>query len=213
MNYGSQGEGGRDLQLGSMRAHIGSTAHKAALKAESDAEAAKVRQVTLTQWQATDSSTRHLIQCLHIAHFVCKKDAPMALFVPLRWFLAKEGLPDLPPNGGYESYYTEYGFKQHLSAIFTHLLERQLQHIQASPCLGISIDERTDRVHGKHMILYATFFKETAVITEFVTLLSVERTDVVSLTSVLLLYLRQVGIDLQKIVAIATDGASIMVGS
>ncbi|CAI5482599.1 unnamed protein product [Closterium sp. Yama58-4] len=106
-SYGSRGEGGRDLQLGSMRAHIVSTAHKAALKAESEAEAAKARQVTLSRWQATDSSTRHLIRCLHIAHFVCKKDAPMALFVPLCWFLAKEGLPDLPPNGGYGSYYTE----------------------------------------------------------------------------------------------------------
>ncbi|CAI7770603.1 unnamed protein product [Closterium sp. NIES-54] len=126
-SYGCRGEGGRDLQLGSMRAHIGSTAHKAALKAEIDAEAAKAR--------------------------------------------------------------------------------------QASPCLGISIDESTDRVYGKHIILYATFFKETAVVTAFVTLLSVERTDAASLTSVLLQYLRQIGIDLQKIVGIATDGAFVMVGS
>ncbi|CAI7763705.1 unnamed protein product [Closterium sp. NIES-54] len=29
------------------------------------------------------------------------------MFVPLCWFLAKEGLPDLPLAGGYGAYYTE----------------------------------------------------------------------------------------------------------
>ncbi|CAI5522498.1 unnamed protein product [Closterium sp. Naga37s-1] len=58
-------------------------------------------------WQTTDASTKHIIRCLHIALFVCKSDAPIAMFVPLCWFLAKEGLPDLPPAGGYGAYYTE----------------------------------------------------------------------------------------------------------
>ncbi|CAI5491090.1 unnamed protein product [Closterium sp. Naga37s-1] len=105
--YGVKGEGGRDLQLGSMRAHVATRAHKAALKVEAEAEARRERQLTLTRWQATDASTRHIIRCLHIAMFICKADAPIALFVPLCWFLAREGLPDLPPTGGYGAYYTD----------------------------------------------------------------------------------------------------------
>ncbi|CAI5491085.1 unnamed protein product [Closterium sp. Naga37s-1] len=110
--YGVKGEGGRDLQLGSMRAHVATRAHKAALKVEAEAEARRERQLTLTRWQATDASTRHIIRCLHIAMFICKADAPIAMFVPLCWFLAREGLPDLPPTGGYGAYYTEMRLTQ-----------------------------------------------------------------------------------------------------
>ncbi|CAI7844912.1 unnamed protein product [Closterium sp. NIES-54] len=105
--FGIRGEGGRDLQVGSIRSHSASQAHKQALKNEALAEAAKAKQATLTRWQTTDASTKHIIRCLHIALFVCKADAPIAMFVPLCWFLAKEGLPDLPPVGGYGAYYTE----------------------------------------------------------------------------------------------------------
>ncbi|CAI7854582.1 unnamed protein product, partial [Closterium sp. NIES-54] len=101
--FGIRGEGGRDLQVGSIHSHSASRAHKQALKNEALAEAAKAKQATLT----TDASTKHIIRCLHIALFVCKSDAPIAMFVLLCWFLAKEGLPDLPPAGGYGAYYTE----------------------------------------------------------------------------------------------------------
>ncbi|CAI5521769.1 unnamed protein product [Closterium sp. Naga37s-1] len=105
--YGAKGEGARDLQIGSIRTHTSSRAHRQALENEEKAEAEKAKQVTITRWQGKDASTRHIIRLLHIAHFVCKADAPIAMFVPLCWFLAKEGLPDLPPGGGYGAYYTE----------------------------------------------------------------------------------------------------------
>ncbi|CAI7853057.1 unnamed protein product [Closterium sp. NIES-54] len=95
------------LTVGSIRSHSASRAHKQALKNEALAEAAKAKQATLARWQTTDALAKHIIRCLHIALFVCKADAPTALFVPLCWFLAKEGLPDLPPAGGYGAYYTE----------------------------------------------------------------------------------------------------------
>ncbi|CAI5535071.1 unnamed protein product [Closterium sp. Naga37s-1] len=105
--YGAKGEGARDLQIGSIHTHTSSRAHKQALESQEKAEAEKAKQATITRWQATDASTRHVIRLLHIAHFVCKADAPIAMFVPLCWFQAKEGLPDLPPAGGYGAYYTE----------------------------------------------------------------------------------------------------------
>ncbi|CAI5490021.1 unnamed protein product [Closterium sp. Naga37s-1] len=105
--YGAKGEGARDLQIGSIRTHSATRAHKNAVENQEKAEAEKANQATLTRWQATDASTHHIIRLLHIALFVCKADAPIAMFVPLCWFLAKEGLPDLPPRGGYGAYYTE----------------------------------------------------------------------------------------------------------
>ncbi|CAI7783558.1 unnamed protein product [Closterium sp. NIES-53] len=210
--FGIRGEGGRDLQVGSIRSHSASQAHKQALKNEALAEAAKAKQATLTRWQTTDASTKHIIRCLHIALFVCKADAPIAMFVPLCWFLAKEGLPDLPPVGGYGAYYTDYGFKECLRAHSTYLQESQRLHLMESPWMGISLDESTDRVHGKHLIIYATLFKNTTVVTQFLTLITVDCCVTASLTSAVVQYLTAIGVDLQKISGISTDGASVMTG-
>ncbi|CAI7806401.1 unnamed protein product [Closterium sp. NIES-53] len=210
-SYGAKGDGARDLQIGSIRTLSTIRAHKQAVDNMERSEAEKAKQATLTRWQITDSSTQHIIRLLHIALYVCTADAPIAMFVPLCWFWVKEGLPDLPPSGGYGSYYTNYGFKENLCALSTYLQETQRLHLLESPWIGISLDESTDRVHGKHLILYATFFKRTSVVTEFLTLITVERADAASLTSTVVQYLTGIGVDLQKISSIASDGANVMV--
>ncbi|CAI7761987.1 unnamed protein product, partial [Closterium sp. NIES-54] len=211
-SYGVKGEGGRDLQTGTIRVHSSTRAHKQVLESEARSLAAKEKQVTLTRWQETDASTRHIIRCLHIAMFVCKADAPIAMFVPLCWFLAKEGLPDLPPNGGYGAYYTDYGFKESLPATSACLQETQRLHFLESPWMSLSLDESTDRIHGKHLIIYVTYLKNRAVVNEFLTLITVDRADAASLSSAVVQYLTGIGVDLQKVTGIATDGASVMVG-
>ncbi|CAI7892216.1 unnamed protein product [Closterium sp. NIES-54] len=70
--------------------------------------------------------------------------------------------------------------------------------------------EWKDRIHGKHLIVYATFFRGTGVVNEFITLITVDRADAASLTSAVVQYLIGIGLDLQKISAISTDGASVM---
>ncbi|CAI7834355.1 unnamed protein product [Closterium sp. NIES-53] len=211
-SYGAKGDGARDLQIGSIRTHSATRAHKQAVDNREKSEAEKAKQATLTRWQITDSSTRHIIRLLHIALFVCTADAPIAMFVPLCCFLAKDGLPYLPPSGGYGSYYNDYGFKENLRTLSTYLQETQRLHLLESPWIGISLDESTDRVHGKHLILYTTFFKRTSVVTEFLTLITVDRADAASLTSAVVQYLTGIRVDLQKISSVASDGANMMVG-
>ncbi|CAI7738937.1 unnamed protein product [Closterium sp. NIES-54] len=189
--YGARGDGARDLQIGSIRTHSATRAHKQAVYNLEKSEAEKAKQATLTRWQITDSSTRHIIRLLHIALFVCTADAPIAMFVPLCWFLAKEGLPDLPPSGGYGSYYIE--FKENRHALSTYLQVTQRLHLLESPWIGISLDESTDRVHGKHPTLHATFFKRTSEVTEFLTLITVDCADAASLTSAVMQYLTVIG--------------------
>ncbi|CAI7799813.1 unnamed protein product [Closterium sp. NIES-54] len=93
------------------------------------------------------------------------------------------------------------------------LFTTQLEHILRSPFIGIAIDESTDRVKGKHLILYATFVRESVVVTEFMQLITVEKADASTLLSLLLSHLQAVGVDLQRISGISTDGASWMMGS
>ncbi|CAI7852413.1 unnamed protein product [Closterium sp. NIES-54] len=106
-SYGAKGDGARDLQIGNICTHSATRAHKQAVDNLEKSEAEKAKQATLTRWQITDSSTRHIIRLLHIALFVCTADAPIAMFVPRCCFFANKGLPDLPPSGGYGSYYTK----------------------------------------------------------------------------------------------------------
>ncbi|CAI7817363.1 unnamed protein product, partial [Closterium sp. NIES-54] len=63
------------------------------------------------------------------------------------------------------------------------------------------------------MILYASFIRENVLVTEFMQLITVEKADASSLLSILLSHLQSVGVDLQRISGISTDGARVMMGS
>ncbi|CAI7779032.1 unnamed protein product [Closterium sp. NIES-54] len=105
-----------------------------------------------------------------------------------------------------------YGFGELTQATATWLQTTQLQHVLSSPFVGISIDESTDRCSGKHLILFITFVRDFKVVTEFMALLTVEKADAASLLGVLLSHLLAVGVDLQRIAGISTDGANVMMG-
>ncbi|CAI7927941.1 unnamed protein product [Closterium sp. NIES-54] len=126
--------------------------------------------------------------------------------IALRYFLARE----LHQRGQLR---LAYGFTEMVKAMCTYQHQQQLMFIHASPWIGISCDESTDRSRGKHLVGFATFMKERSVVTEFLALLTVHKCDAGSLFAVLLSYLDNIGIDLQRIVAVSTDGAGVMIGS
>ncbi|CAI5465668.1 unnamed protein product [Closterium sp. Yama58-4] len=128
---------------------------------------------------------------------------------PLCWFLAKECLSDLPTVAAMASTTRNMASK---TTSGPSLQEAQRLHLLESPWIGISLRESTDRIHGKHLILYATFFRGTAVVNEFLTLITIDCTDAASLTSAVVQYLTGIGLDLKKITGISTDGANVMVG-
>ncbi|CAI7851565.1 unnamed protein product [Closterium sp. NIES-54] len=105
-----------------------------------------------------------------------------------------------------------YGFGELTQATATWLQTTQLQHVLSSPFVGISIDESTNRCSGKHLILFITFVRDFKVVTEFMALLTVEKADAASLVGILLSHLLAVGVDLQRIAGISTDGANVMMG-
>ncbi|CAI7761684.1 unnamed protein product, partial [Closterium sp. NIES-54] len=89
---------------------------------------------------------------------------------------------------------------------------QQLQHLLASPFIGITCDESTDRARGKHLIVFATFLKNGVSVTEFLSLLTVHKCDASSLFTVLTSHLESVGVDIKRVSSIGTDGASVMTG-
>ncbi|CAI7827709.1 unnamed protein product, partial [Closterium sp. NIES-54] len=135
----------------------------------------------------------------------------MGMWVKLVRYLSEKGVQGFPKRG-YGTYYTTYGFGELTQATATWLQTTQLQHVLSSPFVGISIDESTDRCSGKHLILLITFVRDFKVVTEFMALLTVEKADAASLLGVLLSHLLAVGVDLQRIAGISTDGANAMMG-
>ncbi|CAI7790521.1 unnamed protein product [Closterium sp. NIES-53] len=122
--------------------------------------------------------------------------------------------PPCPPSANTEepTSLRKYGFQQMVHCLRTYLTNAQMDHINSSPFLGLQCDESTDRTSGKHMIVYLTFIKDRRVVTEFFTLLTVEKCDDASLFEVLMNHLRSAAVDVSKLVGISTDGASVMTG-
>ncbi|CAI7730846.1 unnamed protein product [Closterium sp. NIES-54] len=155
----------------------------------------------------SDVEGRRAIRLMRSTQFLCQCDAPISMFPKLMRHLAEQDTPDIPRQS-----YGIYGFQQMVHSISTYLTQVQMDHILASPFLGIQCDESTDRTRGKHMIVYLTFFKNRQIACQFFTLLMVERCDAGSLFEVLLNHLRSAAVDVSKIVGISTDGASVMTG-
>ncbi|CAI7860604.1 unnamed protein product [Closterium sp. NIES-54] len=216
--YAMQGDdGGRDLQTQSFRAHEHTDAHKAAMNRQLKL-AAGIRegQQAIFDFINSDVEGRRAIRLMRSTQFLCQSDAPISMFPKVMRHLAEQDMPDIPRQS-YGVYLTWYlilplDCSWTYVTISTYLTRVQMDHIRASPFLGIQCDESTDRTRGKHMIVYLTFCKNRQIAREFFKLLTVERCDAGSLFEVLLNHLRSAAVDVSKIVGISTDGASVMTG-
>ncbi|CAI7794280.1 unnamed protein product [Closterium sp. NIES-54] len=107
--YGRNGNGGRDLQPASMRAHQASTRHEECidrLKGLLDKLAAQKK---VDDYERADPEGARVVRLMRSIQFVCDKDAPIAMFMWLVDFLAREGVSDIPQQG-YGVYITECVF-------------------------------------------------------------------------------------------------------
>ncbi|CAI7905649.1 unnamed protein product, partial [Closterium sp. NIES-53] len=144
--YAMQGDdGGRDLQTHSFRAHEHTDAHKAAVDRQLKL-AAGIRegQQAIFDFINSDVEGRRAIRLMWSTQFLCQCDPPISMFPKLMQHLAEQDTPDIPRQS-YGVYLTRYGFQQMVHSISTYLTRVQMDHILASPFLGIQCDESTDR--------------------------------------------------------------------
>ncbi|CAI7794359.1 unnamed protein product, partial [Closterium sp. NIES-54] len=150
-------------------------------------------------------------------NFIRDKSAPSAAPTDVPLPPVPEAAASNQPSATADEIYAvaldRYGFGELTQSIATWLQTTQLEKILASPYIGISCDESTDRCRGKHLILFVTFIRDHRLVTEFMALLTVEKADAASLLQLLLTHVQACGVDLRRIVGISTDGASVMMGS
>ncbi|CAI7850405.1 unnamed protein product [Closterium sp. NIES-54] len=195
-----------------MRAHKASTRHEDCIDRQKGLLDKLAAQKKINDYERADPEGARVTRLMRSIQFVCDEDAQIAMFPRLVEFLAKEGISDIPQQT-YGVYITQYGFTEMVKAMCTYQQQQQRMYIHASPWIGISYDESIDWSRGKHLMVFATFMKERAVVTEFLTLLTIHKCDEGSLFAVLLSHLDNIGIDLQRIVAVSSDGAGVMIGS
>ncbi|CAI7878160.1 unnamed protein product [Closterium sp. NIES-53] len=201
--FGRNGTGGRDLQLGSMRCHELSVRHDDAMKRQRSLMAEIEKQKRIDDFANADKEGARLTRLMRSVEFICDHDAPIAMFPKLVGFLAEEGVADIP---------LQYGFNEMAGAMAKYHRSQQLQHLLASPFIGLTFDESTDRARGKHLIVFATFLNNGVAVTEFLALLTVQKCDASSLFTVLMSHLDSVGVDINRVSGVGTDGASVMTG-
>ncbi|CAI5988172.1 unnamed protein product [Closterium sp. NIES-64] len=204
--FGGAGVGARDFQKSSCRNHDQSKVHLAAMEAERLSEGTEVRQRSLLNMLSIDPVMTRVVKCMQGAHWIARNDAPIALYPMLVRFMAEQGCPDMMTD-------ESYAFGEFVEAMAEHLVAKQLEDIKESAWYSLSFDESTDRARGKHLIVYVTFERAEAVVSQFLALLSLERCNAAALhdTIVKCLWLKDMSLD--KLVGVSTDGASVMTGA
>ncbi|CAI5965039.1 unnamed protein product [Closterium sp. NIES-64] len=172
--FGGAGVGARDFQKSSCRNHDQSKVHLAAMEAERLSEGTEVRQRSLLNMLSIDPVMTRVVKCMQGAHWIARNDAPIALYPMLVRFMAEQGCPDMMTD-------ESYAFGEFVEAMAEHLVAKQLEDIKESAWYSLSFDESTDRARGKHLIVYVTFERAEAVVSQFLALLSLERCNAAAL--------------------------------
>ncbi|CAI5535877.1 unnamed protein product [Closterium sp. Naga37s-1] len=211
--FGGAGVGARDFQKSACRNHDQSKVHLAAMEAERLAAGTEVRQRSLVNMLSGDPVMARVVKCMQAAQWIAQNDAPIALYPMLVRFMAEQGCPDMMNSESYGRYYSRYAFGEFVEAMAEHLVARQLVDVKESAWYSLSFDESTDRARGKHLIVYVTFERGEAVVSQFLALLSLERCDAAALYDTIVKCLWSKDMSMDKLVGVSTDGASVMTGS
>ncbi|KAH7277645.1 hypothetical protein KP509_39G060800 [Ceratopteris richardii] len=156
-----------------------------------------------------------IITCMKLVYFCACKDLPLEKY-PSQCRLQRElGTPNIPASDEYGSYVNPVSGKGMLFSLRDYLRKKILANICSSPFYSLLIDESTDRTMEKHIIIYALYLTNggKGPACSFVQLLPIENGDAESIYNAVSAFLVESGLTTQKLIAIATDGASVMIGS
>lgn len=125
--------------------------------------------------------------------------------------LATDAKLSKPLPERHSSSFSTYEF---LCAINEDTFNETRQLLRSQDAFSIHIDESTDIVQEKHLMVYATIFdsKQQVSRTIFVALLKLERTKAVDIAEKLTSFFVKNRISLKQITSFTSDGASVMLG-
>ncbi|MCO5594746.1 hypothetical protein L7F22_048779 [Adiantum nelumboides] len=154
-----------------------------------------------------------ILSCLKVVYFCECEDIPLDKY-PSHWKLLCElNTPNMLAFDEYGSYVNPVSGREMMLAIRDHVKKHILADICASPFYSVLIDESTDRTMEKHLIVYVTYVSNRGKGRAnccFVELLPIDNADAKSIFDALTQFLEDIVLNVNKLIAIATDGASVM---
>ncbi|KAH7439136.1 hypothetical protein KP509_04G046900 [Ceratopteris richardii] len=146
---------------------------------------------------------------MKIILFCALEDIPLEKYPSHCRLLRDLGTPSMP------SYINAVLGREMLIVIHDYVKLQLMFEIRSSLFYSLLIDESTDRTIHKHLIiyiLYITNWGKSHVKCDFVELLAVENGSAKCIYDVVTKFLSDNMLDMHKLIAIATDGASVMIG-
>jgi hypothetical protein len=185
--------------------------------ASSSSSAATIKQPSAQLYleKLNADALQTMFKRLQIVYDLANRNRPLSDFksqVELTQFLGAPGLQlnsAFPENVKYDS---ETFVNEALSAIAEYLWQQQLKLFAQSPTLSLMFDESTDVANVSELILFVSGEANGEAFTTFADIIPLQRGDAAHISSELLTWLNQSGIDISKFSAIGSDGASTITG-
>ncbi|MCO5586511.1 hypothetical protein L7F22_040451 [Adiantum nelumboides] len=209
----AEAEGSKSLQKIALRVHENSDEHREAKSMWKEHEKRTMVPMPKYVEEMHNAEKERIVTCMQIAWYVLKRYMPIEEDTKQCGFHKFIGTPNMPVVNEYSSYVSKDAAKQFGKAIRHVYWEKLRRNICNSPWYALQVDESTDICTTQYVILYVTYIENGGngdVCTKFADLLHPKSASAECLFDVLMMYLKEEGLPIQKLIAIATDGATVM---
>jgi hypothetical protein len=191
-----------------IREHINTEDHSDAEKLEK----AKIQMESLQkQFFSSNANTNHIIGVMRAVYFLTRKNLPLRLLPSIVELIKESGSPDIFIDGTI-TYTNQASGNEFLEAISNTIKEEIWKELFEVVAFGVMIDESTDITTTKHLDVYVSYVTKKGILkTRFLCLIPLTNCNSESITKVLVDIFEKKKI-LSKLVAFASDGASVMLG-
>ncbi|GBC38152.1 zinc finger protein 862-like [Rhizophagus irregularis DAOM 181602=DAOM 197198] len=190
-----------------IKEHINTEDHKDTEKLE------KARiQMELLQKEhfSSNANTNHIIGIMRAVYFLAKKNLPLKLLPSIVELIKESNSPNL--LNGTITYTNHISGHEFLEAISDTIKEEIWDELSNVTAFGVMIDESTDITTTKHLDIYASYVTKKGILkTRFLCIVPLTSCNAEGITKVLVDIFEKRKI-LSKLVAFASDGASVMLG-
>ncbi|GBB87188.1 hypothetical protein RclHR1_13620004 [Rhizophagus clarus] len=159
---------------------------------------------------SSDANTNHIIGIMRAVYFLAKKNLPLKLLPSIVELIKESNSPNL--LDGTITYTNHISGHEFLEAMSDTIKEEIWDELSNVTAFGVMIDESTDITTTKHLDIYVSYVTREGILkTRFLCIVPLTSCNAEGITKVLINIFEKRKI-LPKLVAFASDGASVMLG-
>lgn len=201
-----------NFRVKTIERHLNSNEHKEAMTAQ-----APDQQVLPSTFTASmQRRHRAIVSALRTVYWIVTEEIANRKYASLLKLLNLQGCTDVQNLriGGNASYNSPDIFNQLLAALNEVIENENDSKVRASPCIGVGIDESTDRSNEKHIVVVVRYIDlvSAKLMTTFLKCKEVNDCSAAGIYNVMTEILRDKNIPMTKVCGLGTDGASVMTG-